>query len=104
MTERQDGEMKAVCGWKDAAKSELVFYTIRHSRVGIKRNDRLIVADERHEGAKGEDDQADDAEGDGDVVGGDDAVYMLKDGEDGQREADKNSKQDGDLHARGLLW
>src|SRR5579859_1749212 len=36
MAERRDGEQRAVCGWKGAAKIELAFYTIRYGRVGIK--------------------------------------------------------------------
>ena len=50
--------------------------------------------------APSEDDQADDAEGDGDVIGGDDAGDVLENGEDGEREADEDGEQDGDLHAR----
>ena len=48
---------------------------------------RLLVADEGHKDAEREDDQADDAERDGDVIGGDDAVNVLENGEDGEREA-----------------
>jgi hypothetical protein len=69
--------------------------------VKIKAIGRSVVADEGHEDAEHEDDQANDAEGDGDVIGGDDAGDVLEDGEDGEREADEDGKQDGDLH-RGV--
>lgn len=71
----------------------------RHHQLALGRS---VVADEGHEGAEGEDDHADDAEGNGDVIGGDDAGDMLEDGEDGEREANEDGEQDGDLHTWGL--